>query len=241
MKVYLGIDLGTSCVKVVFLNEQGDITAIGSCDVSLHMPKPGHAQQNPLEWWNAIREAVAQAKEKCSHAVVSGIGISGQMLGSVLLDEDKKLLDECIIWLDQRADEENDEIQELLGVDKILDVTANYPLVSYWAPKLFWIRRHQPELYAKIRYVLFPKDFIKFKLTGELNIDVTDATGTMLFDTEKRVWDYDLFDCMNIDRNLVPEHVSESTDIVGYVTKEAAEYLGIPEGIPVAFSFSLSR
>ena len=233
MKVYLGIDLGTSCVKVVFLNEQGDITAIGSCDVSLHMPKPGHAQQNPLEWWNAIREAVAQAKEKCSHAVVSGIGISGQMLGSVLLDEDKKLLDECIIWLDQRADEENDEIQELLGVDKILDVTANYPLVSYWAPKLFWIRRHQPELYAKIRYVLFPKDFIKFKLTGELNIDVTDATGTMLFDTEKRVWDYDLFDCMNIDRNLVPEHVSESTDIVGYVTKEAAEYLGIPEGIPV--------
>lgn len=233
MKVYLGIDLGTSCVKVAFLNEQGEIAALGSCDVALNLPKPGYAQQDPEEWWSAARTAICQAKKKCPQAVVSGIGISGQMLGSVLLDEEKKPLDECIIWLDQRADIENEEIKELLGPDKILDVTANYPLVSYWAPKLLWIRKNQPELYAKIRHVLFPKDYMKYKLTGNLDIDVTDATGTMLFDTGKRIWDYELFDRLGIDRSFVPEKVSESTDVIGYVTKEAAEYLDIPEEIPV--------
>lgn len=233
MEVYLGIDLGTSCVKAVFLTVAGEIAALGSAGIELELPKPGFAQQDPREWWSASKEAVLQAKRKCPEAEIKGVGISGQMLGSVLLDKDNQVIDECIIWMDQRADEENESIRQKLGLDRILDVTSNYPLVSYWAPKLLWIRKHQPENYSRIEHVLFPKDYLKYKLTGKLDIDVTDATGAMLFDTKKRCWDYSLFDSLGIDRKIVPEHVSESTDVIGMVTPEAARYLGIPAGIPV--------
>lgn len=236
MNVYLGIDLGTSCVKVAFLTENGEIPALGSCDVHLSLPAPGYAEQNPREWWTATREAVAQAKKKCPEAEISGIGISGQMLGSVLLDKEGELTDQCIIWLDQRADEENEEIKASLGLDKILDVTANYPLVSYWAPKILWLKKHKPEVYRKTAHILFPKDYLKYKLTGVIDIDVTDATGTGLFNTAKREWENDFFGKLDIGRNLVPDHVSESTDVIGKVTHEAAEFLDIPEGIPVVGS-----
>lgn len=233
MDIYLGIDMGTSCVKVVFLNGQGEIMALGSSDIQLNFPAPGHAQQDPIDWWEAAKIAVAQAKKICPDAQIRGVGVSGQMLGSVLLDEDGNLADECMIWLDQRASQENEEIKELLGLAHILDVTANYPLVSYWAPKLLWLKKNRPSVYENTEHVLFPKDYLKYKLTGIMDIDVTDAAGTGLFNTARRTWDYELFDCLGIRRTLVPEHVSESTDIIGKVTKEVAEYLGIPSDIPV--------
>lgn len=236
MDIYLGIDLGTSCVKVAFLSGQGEIPALGSCNVHLNLPAPGCAQQYPEEWWEATRRAVAEAKEKCPDAEIRGIGISGQMLGSVLLDAEGELTDECIIWLDQRAAKENEEIKELLGLDYILDVTANYPLVSYWAPKLLWLKKHKPDVYGRTEHVLFPKDYLKYKLTGVLDIDATDAAGTGLFNTVARKWEDEAFERLGIRRSLVPESVSESTDIIGTVTKEAAGFLGIPEGIPVVGS-----
>ena len=236
MEVYLGIDLGTSCVKAAFLNKDGSIPALGSCDVELHLPAPGFAEQNPLEWWEAARNAVAQAKASCQDAEIKGIGISGQMVGSVLLDAEGELTDECIIWLDQRADAENEEIKEILGLDQILEITANFPLVSYWAPKLLWLKKHKPDIYAKTEHVLFPKDYLKYKLTGIYDIDVTDATASGLFNTAERKWEDSLFEKLNIRRSLVPDSVSESTDIIGYVTQEAAEFLGIPAGIPVVGS-----
>ena len=233
MEVFLGIDLGTSCVKAAFLSAEGEITGLGSADVNLSLPQPGFAEQDPREWWDGAKTAIAQAKALCPDAEIKGIGISGQMCGSVLLDREGNLIDQCIIWLDQRAERENDEIIEILGMDTILDVTANYPLVSLWAPKLLWLRRHKPAVYEKIAHVLFPKDYLKWKLTGVLDIDVTDAPATGLFNTAKRTWEDALFAKLAIDRSIVPAGASESTDIIGHVTAEAAAFLDIPEGIPV--------
>ena len=236
MEAYLGIDLGTSCVKIAFLSATGEILALGSSDIHLNLPAPGHAQQDPAEWWEAARLAIAQAKAACPEAEVRGVGISGQMCGSVLLDEDGELTDECIIWLDQRAEAENEEVKARLGLDRIIDVTANYPLVSYWAPKLLWLKKHRPEVYARTAHVLFPKDYLKYRLTGVYDIDVTDAAATGLFDTAKRRWDDALFEALDIRRSLVPEGLSESTDIIGTVTEAAAAFLGLPAGIPVVGS-----
>ena len=236
MEVYLGIDLGTSCVKVAFVGVNGEIPALGSSDVELHLPAPGYAEQDPMEWWNGTRAAIAEARKACPDAEIRGVGISGQMCGSVLLDGAGELADECIIWLDQRASVENEEIKELIGLDRILDITANYPLVSYWAPKLLWLKKHKPEVYAKTEKVLFPKDYLKYKLTGVYDIDVTDAAASGLFNTAKRQWEDSLFENLGIRRSLVPDSLSESTDIIGYVTGEAAAFLNIPEGIPVVGS-----
>lgn len=233
MEGYLGIDLGTSCIKTVFLEKDGEILAEGSSDLAVHYPKSGYAEQNPADWWSGTQNAIQNMKKKCPQAKIKGIGISGQMLGSVLLDKDGMLLDECIIWQDQRADQENEWIKERLGLEYILDETANYPLVSYWAPKLLWLKGHKLEIYQKTAHVLFPKDYLKYKLTGNYDIDVTDASGTMLFDTKNRCWNVGLFDKLGIKRDLVPESASESTDVIGYVTEEAADFLGIPKGIPV--------
>ena len=233
MEVFLGIDLGTSCVKAAFLDGNGEIKGLGSADINLSLPEPGFAEQDPREWWDGARIAIAQAAEQCRGAGIKGVGISGQMCGSVLLDKEGNLIDQCIIWLDQRAERENEEVKNILGMDTILDVTANYPLVSLWTPKLLWLRRHKPAVYGKIAHVLFPKDYLKWKLTGVLDIDVTDAPATGLFNTAKRTWEDDIFTKLDIDRSFVPAGASESTDIIGYVTAEAAEFLGIPKGIPV--------
>lgn len=234
VKAYLGIDLGTSSVKALLLGEHGTVLGDGSAALTFSMPQPGYAEQSPADWWNATIAAVRQAVAACeSPPEIGGVGVSGQMLGSVLIDVDGSAADSCIIWMDQRASAERDFVEDTLGIDDILDRTANYPLVSYWAPKLLWLRRNRPSDMEKVRHVLFPKDYLKYRLTSVYDIDVTDATGSMLFNTSRRKWDDSMFERLQIPREWVPAHASESTDIIGIVTKQASEALGIPSGIPV--------
>ncbi len=234
MKAYLGIDLGTSAVKVVLLGEKGTIIGGGSADYPLSTPHPGYAEQNPHQWWKSTVKAVHQAVNSSDGgAVVAGIGVSGQMLGSVLMDRNGIASEHCIIWMDQRASKQRDWLEAVLTLDAILDKTANYPLVSLWAPKLLWLREHDPRLFDQIDKVLFPKDYIKFKLTGVYDIDVTDATGSMLFNPAKRSWDDSLFESLAIPRSFIPASLSESTDIIGCLSAKAAHELGIAPGIPV--------
>jgi len=234
MEAFLGIDLGTSAVKTVILDKAGHMLGEGSHDLSLSMPRPGFAEQNPEEWWQATVLATRQAAAACPPGTaVRGIGVSGQMLGSVLLDGNNRLMDSSIIWMDQRSSEEVEEIVEKLGMDPILDATANYPLVSYWAPKLLWLRKHKPEVYSRIHTVLFPKDYLKYRMTGAVDIDVTDATGTMLFNTGKRQWEWPLFDLLGIPRSIVPQKASESADVIGALSAKAADEMGLAAGIPV--------
>ncbi|RGX54951.1 xylulokinase [Anaerotruncus sp. AF02-27] len=234
MKLLLGIDLGTSGIKTVLLTPEGQIAGSGSCELCLSTPRPGFAEQNPGEWWEACCAAVRQAAASVTgRPEVVGIGISGQMLGSVLLDRAGAVIEDCIIWMDQRAQEELAWVETIIGREELLRRTANYPLVSYWAPKLLWLRKHRPATYAKIDKVLFPKDYLKFKLTGVHDIDVTDATGSMLFDTARRAWDWELFDQLSLPRSFVPKTASESTAVIGSLRADAAERLGLLPGIPV--------
>lgn len=233
MDIILGIDIGTSCVKVAALSSAGNVEAIGRGDLQVKLPKTGYAQQNPETWWEGTRTAIEQVHRQKPGMSVKGIGISGQMLGSVLLDEKGEVIEDCIIWMDQRAHSERDYIEQQLGTEQILNITSNDPLVSYWAPKLLWLKENKPKVYSRIAQVLFPKDYMKYMLTGVYDIDVTDAAGTMLFDTKKRQWAWELFEKLSIPRYFVPEQVSESTDVIGYITEEAAKYLGISSGIPV--------
>lgn len=234
MKSFLGIDLGTGGVRAVLLAHDGAVAGSGFGDIPLAIPAPGFAQQSPADWLKACVIAVRQAVASCkTKPAVAGIGISGQMLGSVLLDKKGAVLDDCIIWMDQRAGRERDQIEQELGIGYILDKTANYPLTSYWAPKLLWLQNNKPAVFEKIDKVLFPKDYLKYMLTGVLDIDVTDATGSMLFNTAKRAWEPELFDKLSLPRGIVPGRASESANIIGKLTVSAAETLGLQPGIPV--------
>jgi xylulokinase len=234
MKAYLGIDLGTSAVKAALLGEDGEFLGMGESALVFATPRPGYAEQNPEHWWHGAVAATGMALAVCAgKAEVAGIGISGQMLGSVLIDKDGRADRRGIIWMDQRAAKQRDDIEARLGLDAILDRTANYPLVSLWAPKLLWLRENEPDRYDRIEKVLFPKDYLKYRLTGTYDIDATDAPGTLLFNTAGRVWDDGLFRSLDIPRGFVPAGVSESVDIIGRVRREAAGELGVPEGTPV--------
>lgn len=234
MEAYLGIDLGTGSVKAVVLGTNGLILGMGNSGLQLNTPAPGYAEQCPQDWWRSTVISVRQAVAACEKPVhIQGIGISGQMLGSVLMDREGRADEGCIIWMDQRAAKERDDIEASLGLNFILEKTANYPLVSLWAPKLLWLRDKEPERYARIEKLLFPKDYLKYRLTGEYDIDVTDAAGSMLFNTAERTWEASLFEALDIPVSFIPHSLSESAEIMGFVTKAAAGALGIPEGIPV--------
>ncbi len=234
MKAYMGIDIGTSAVKVVLVAEKGKVIGSGAADFALSTPRPGYAEQNSREWWTGTVQAVRQAIAACGGDVeVGGIGVSGQMVGSVLMDKDGQAEDQCIIWMDQRAAKQRDGIESALTIETILDKTANFPLVSLWVPKLLWLRENEPELYSRIDKILFPKDYIKYQLTGVYDIDVTDATASMLFNPVTRSWEDSLFDAFDIPKSFIPSGLSESTDIIGRVSQGAARELGLPPGIPV--------
>lgn len=234
MKYFMGIDLGTSGVKVVILDMAGNIVSIGSKEQSMATPQPGWAEQEPEVWWQTTCCAVADAVKKAGAASrdIAGIGLSGQMLGATMLDKSLSPVRSCIIWCDQRSFVERDWFEQKFGLNTILEETANYPLTGYWAPKLLWMKKQEPALYDRIHKVIFPKDYIRLKLTGELKTEVSDAGGSALFDVAKRAWNYKLIDALEIPRSFFVD-VVESEEITGYLKKDIAELLGLPENIPV--------
>lgn len=235
MNIFLGIDIGTSGVKALLLAEDGKVIAKGSAEMEVLTPRPLWVEQEPHSWWLATKNAVSKAING-NTAVgknVKAIGITGQMLGSVFLDKDMKPLMPCILWLDQRAEEEKNEIVQKIGMEKLLAYTSNDPLNSYWAPKLLWMRKNRPEIYENICKVLFPKDYIRFLLTGEVAIEVADASGSYLLDIKSRKWSKEMLELLDIPRDFFPENVNESQDVVGRLRQEIAEELGLPAGIPV--------
>lgn len=236
MECYIGIDLGTSGVKAVVMEQNGTILGSGYVEnPELIVNHPLWAEQMPDTWWKAVKKAVREAviESGAADRIVS-LAVAGQMLGNVMLDKDKKPIGNCMIWLDQRAVEELEEFKAIVGKERLMGLTKNIALTSLWAPKLMWIRRHRPDIYDKTRYVLYPKDYINYLLTGNLSIEVTDASGSALMDVEKRVWSKELFDLCGIPFDWVPPILNESTDCIGELTREAAKDLGLRPGIKVA-------
>ncbi len=231
---FLGIDAGTSGVKAVVIDIHGHIRGMGYRECDVINPHPGWAEQNPEDWWIACDGAVQEAVQKsgCGSAV-AGIGLSGQMQGCVLLDRQGEPIGNCIIWLDQRADEETEAINQLGSVKEMLNV-GGYCLNSFWAPKLLWIRKHRPADFEKIDTVMFTKDYLRYRMTGEIATDVSDASLTFFVDLPKRRWSDKMIDKIGIPRDILPERLLESTEPAGRLQADLAARWGIRAGTVVA-------
>ncbi|MGI6294639.1 MAG: xylulokinase [Armatimonadota bacterium] len=235
MNYLLGIDIGTSGTKTLLINaDTGDVVASAIKTYDLSTPKPLWAEQNPQDWWqgtiDSVREVLAESKIDATN--IKGIGLSGQMHGSVFLDEQNQVLRPAIIWCDQRTQAECDWIMDTVGREKTVELISNPVLTGFTAGKIIWLRNHEPQIYDRVKKVLLPKDYIRFCLTGEYATEVSDASGTALFNVTKREWAYEMLDAIDIPAQWMPKSY-ESVEISGKITAEAAKLTGLAEGTPV--------
>lgn len=235
VSVYLGVDIGTSGTKTLAISETGAILADATATYPLSTPKPGWSEQNPHDWWQAtiktVRAVLAQSKIKPSD--VKGIGLSGQMHGSVFLDKSHDVIRPALLWNDQRTAAECAEIEQRAGGrSKLIEWVANPALTGFTAPKILWLRNHEPRNFAKLVQVLLPKDYVRFCLTGEFATEVSDASGTLLLDVRGRKWSQPLLEALGLSASLLPK-VYESEDVTGGLNAAAAKALGLPVGVPV--------
>lgn len=234
MKHFIGIDAGTSGIKAVVFNDQGLACGSGYHECNVLTPRPGWAEQDPVVLWDACSAAVQMAISRCRERIeVAGIGFSGQMQGCLLVDRDIRPIGNCIIWLDQRARKEVQEISGILPAEEAVRLTGNFCLNSFWVPKLLWLRKNRPEDYERAYKVLFVKDYLRYCMTGELATEVSDASLSFMMDVKTRRWSYPVFDALKIPRSLAPDTLAESYEVVGYLKKSLAEAWGIREGVPV--------
>lgn len=237
MNCLLGIDVGTSGVKALLLSEAGDVVGSESVPYPLLTPRPGWAEQHPEEWWRATVAAVRSCLERVRSTGVEppevlAVGLSGQMHSSVFLDDTGHVLRPAILWCDQRTESECSEIRDAIGRERLLGLTSNEALAGFTAPKILWVRHNEPEVYARLRKVLLPKDYIRHRLTGGYATDVSDASGTLLFNVADRKWSDEVLEALKIPREWLP-HCYESTDITGGISRGAGASLGLREGTPV--------
>ena len=221
MTTLVGIDVGTSGVKGLAIDPDGAILARAECGYPLSTPRVGWAEQDPADWWEATEAVLAQLR--VAAGPFAGIGLSGQMHGLVALDADDRVLRPAILWNDQRTAAECAEIEETIGLERLLSLTGNRALPGFTAPKLLWLRRHEPEVFAQIARIALPKDYVRLRLCGEHATDVADASGTLLLDVAARAWSEEVLSAFELDPSWLPP-VLESPAVSG----ETAE------GVPVA-------
>ena len=230
MKYLLGIDLGTSGTRTVLFNRDGEVLRAKSVEYPLYQPHNGWAEQDPKDWWEAaiatislvVKESGVDARD------IASLGISGQMHGLVMLDEQGEVLRPSIIWADQRTGEECEDITRAVGYDRLIEVTANPALTGFTASKILWVKKHQPEIYARCRHILLPKDYLRFKLTGDFATEVSDASGMQLLDVPQREWSQHVLDKLGIHRDLLAK-VYESPDVTGHISAQAARLTGLSQ------------
>ena len=234
MQYLLGIDVGTSGTKTVLFDTTGKAIASNAVEYPLHQPQNGWAEQDPQDWWNAVKQTTKTVIEKSgvSAADIKGIGISGQMHGLVLLDKDGNVLRNSIIWCDGRTINECKEITDTIGKDRLIEITANPALPGFTAGKILWVRKHEPEIWAKAAHILLPKDYIRYMLTGEFATEVSDASGMNLLDIKKRDWSDEILEKLNLDKALFAK-MYESCEVTGRVHSQAAAQTGLAEGTVV--------
>ena len=212
----VGLDVGTTGVKALAITRDGAVIASAEEGYGLSAPHPGWSEQDPDDWWRASRAALDRLD-----ADSAPVGLSGQMHGLVCLDEHGDVLRPAILWNDQRTAEECAEIEERVGLERLIALTGNRALTGFTAPKLLWLRRHEPDVYARIRRIVLPKDYVRYRLTGEWAIDAADASGTLLFDVANRRWSDEVLAALEIPSEWLPP-VSESTEIAGAGDQQAA-------------------
>ena len=230
---YIGIDLGTSAVKLLLMDENGEIRNTVSKEYPLYFPQPGWSEQRPEDWDEQTAVGLNELLEGFDRSQLEGISFGGQMHGLVILDEKDQVIRPAILWNDGRTGEETDYLNTQIGKDKLSAYTANIAFAGFTAPKLLWLRRHEPENFEKIRKIMLPKDYIAYRLTGVHCTDLSDASGMLLLDVEKRRWSDEMIEICGIKKDWLPR-LFESYEAVGTVTGETAVQLHIPESVIVA-------
>ncbi len=232
---WLGIDIGTGGSRALLVDERGALkSSFTAVHEDMRMERPLWAEQRPENWWEAAQDAVSGVMEMAgiTGVDVRGIGLSGQMHGLTLLDEHDNVVRPALIWCDQRSQAQVDYIHGKVGRDKVLNYTANPVVTGFTLPKLLWVRDNEPRHFERVRKVLLPKDYVRFKLTGSYATEVSDASGTSLFDVVNRRWSYEMCDALGLERTILPD-CYESVEISGKVTQTAAATLGLQPGTPV--------
>ena len=231
----LGIDIGTSGVKTVLFQTDGKAVASHSVEYPMYQPQNGWAEQDASDWWDATVEGIGNVLKKSGAQVsaIRGIGLSGQMHGLVMLDRDGNLLRRSIIWCDQRTSAEVEQINKTIGAKRVIEITANPAMSGFTAAKILWVQNNEPQIYEKCAHILLPKDYIRYKLTGEFATEVSDAAGMQLMDISKRDWSGEVLSKLSIDRSWLG-FMHESQDLAGAVHKAASEETGLLAGTPVA-------
>jgi len=235
MRYLLGVDLGTSGTKTVLFDENGNTVASKTIEYPLLQPKNGWAEQDPKFWYDATIDSIKAvlAQSKVSNNDVLALSIAGQMHGLVMLDAEGRVLRNAILWCDSRTQKQCDEITQKVGKKRLIEINANPALTGFTAPKILWVRENEPDIYNKCRCILLPKDYVRYMLTGNKAMEISDASGTNLLDIKNRVWSDEILEKLDIDKALMPK-IIESSDVAGYITAEVAAKTGLREGTIVA-------
>jgi xylulokinase len=229
MKI-LGIDIGTGGSRAVVIDEIGRVIASAT---ALHedfaSPEIGWAEQHPEDWWRACKEVMANVLQSVKAEEICAISFSGQMHGAVLLDKSDRVLRPALLWCDQRTEKQCLEITSKIGLERLIKLVCNPAVTGFTLPKLLWVRENEPQTWAQVKTVLLPKDYIRFKLSGDKASDVADSSGTLLFDVQNRQWSDELLDELELEKSLMPK-VYESIEVTGTVSQSAAAETGLKFG-----------
>ena len=231
--LYIGVDLGTSAVKLLLMDSDGKIQNIVSKEYPLYFPNPGWSEQRPEDWYDQTMEGIKELLQEADKSKVAGISFGGQMHGLVILDKEDRVIRPAILWNDGRTGKETDYLNEVIGREKLSQYTANIAFAGFTAPKLLWVRKNEPDNFEKIEKIMLPKDYIAYRLTGIPCTDVSDASGMLLFDVKNRRWSQEMCDICGISMSKLPQ-CFESYEPVGRVRPQIAKELGIPENVIVA-------
>ena len=225
--MYLGVDLGTSSVKLVLADGEGRIADSASAKYPLLLPEDGWSEQNPEDWYAGVIACVRELGCRHDLSAVKGVSFSGQMHGLVVLDKDDNVIRPAILWNDNRTTEECAYLNDVIGKDKLLEWTGNVAFTGFTAPKLMWMKRHEPENFARIAKIMLPKDFVAYKMSGVFGSDVSDDSGTLYFDVKNRAWSAPMLGIIGITEEQLPA-IFESTDVIGHISEEFAAASGLP-------------
>jgi len=233
MLYYIGIDLGTSAVKLLLMEGNGKIVRVTSREYPLYFPHPGWSQQNPEDWYKQSMDGLCELLDGIDKSQVAGISFGGQMHGLVVLDENDQVIRPAILWNDGRTFRENDYLNQVIGKEKLSEYTANISFTGFTAPKILWMKNNEPENFARIKKIMLPKDYLAYRLTGVHCTDVSDASGMLLFDVKNRCWSEEMCEICGVHKEQLAK-VYESYETVGTLLPEIAQNLGLPETVKVA-------
>ncbi len=230
--LYVGIDLGTSAVKLLLMDETGKIHKIVSKEYDLFFPHPGWSEQKPEDWYSQSMAGLKELLSECDKSKVAGISFGGQMHGLVILDKDDNVIRPAILWNDGRTTEETDYLNNVIGKDKLSEYTANIAFTGFTAPKILWVKNKEPENFARIEKIMLPKDYLAYKLSGVHCTDVSDASGMLLFDVKNRCWSKEMMEICDVKESQLAK-IFESYEVVGNIKPEIAAELGVSENVKI--------